>query len=197
MDITVSGRHTEISDTLRRVTEEKLSRLERFVDMDHAEVHFAKQKNPRIPESDICEVTLVGHGHHVRAKVAAADAFAAIDRATEKLEQQLSRLKSKLLDRYHGGIRGSRSATVAATSAGHINALGPSDDRTAGEQSSPVPRIVKKKRFAIIPMSAEEASQRMALLGHSFFFFTNSATGRAAVVYARDDGDIGLIDDTR
>ena len=57
------------------------------------------------------------------------------------------------------------------------------------------PRIVKAKRFAIHPMTAEEAVDRMGLLGHGFFFFTNIETSRAAVVYRRDDGQVGLIDE--
>jgi putative sigma-54 modulation protein len=58
-----------------------------------------------------------------------------------------------------------------------------------------VPKIVKVKRFAPMGMTADEAAQRMDLLGHGFFFFTNLDTGRAAVVYGREDGDIGLIDE--
>ena len=57
------------------------------------------------------------------------------------------------------------------------------------------PRIVKSKRFAMFPMSAEEAVERMELVGHGFFFFTNAETSRAAVVYRRDDGNVGLIDE--
>ena len=45
------------------------------------------------------------------------------------------------------------------------------------------------------PMSAEEAVERMELLGHGFFFFTHEVTSRAAVVYRRDDGHVGLIDE--
>ena len=56
-------------------------------------------------------------------------------------------------------------------------------------------RIVKSKRFAMMPMTPEEAAQRMDLLGHGFFFFTNLDTRRAAVVYRRGDGDVGLIDE--
>ena len=56
-------------------------------------------------------------------------------------------------------------------------------------------RIVKSKRFATMAMTPEEAAQRMDLLGHGFFFFTNIDTSRAAVVYRRDDGDVGLIDE--
>lgn len=56
-------------------------------------------------------------------------------------------------------------------------------------------QIVKSKRFAMFPMTAEEAVERMELLGHGFFFFTNAETSRAAVVYRRDDGHVGLIDE--
>jgi putative sigma-54 modulation protein len=34
----------------------------------------------------------------------------------------------------------------------------------------------------------------MDLLGHSFYFFNNAESGMAAVVYRRNDGDVGLID---
>ena len=43
-------------------------------------------------------------------------------------------------------------------------------------------------------MTPEEAALQMELLGHEFFFFTNAETGRAAVVYRRNDSNIGLID---
>ena len=67
----------------------------------------------------------------------------------------------------------------------------PPDDDNADE---PAPRIVKTKRFEIKPMTPEEASLQMDLLGHDFYFFTNSETERAAVVYRRSDGYVGLID---
>ncbi len=56
-------------------------------------------------------------------------------------------------------------------------------------------RIVKMKSFAIGTMPAEDAVLQMDLLQHDFYFFHNEETGQAAVVYRRDDGDIGLIDD--
>ena len=57
-----------------------------------------------------------------------------------------------------------------------------------------VSKIVKKKQFVIDPMTADDAVLQMELLGHDFFLFTNAETGRSAVVYMRDDGDVGLID---
>ena len=56
------------------------------------------------------------------------------------------------------------------------------------------PRIVKAKTFQVKPMTPQEAALQMELLGHDFFFFMSSETERATVVYRREDGDIGLID---
>ena len=68
----------------------------------------------------------------------------------------------------------------------------PEADREDDER---IPVIVKSKRFYLAPMSTEEAVLKMDLLGHGFFFFINAETNRSAVVYKRDDGDVGLIDE--
>jgi putative sigma-54 modulation protein len=71
----------------------------------------------------------------------------------------------------------------------------PLDDDDEDEQQDSGPaRIVKTKEFTIKPMTAEEALLQMDLLGHDFFLFTSSETGRAAVIYRRNDGNFGLIE---
>ena len=45
---------------------------------------------------------MYGHGHQVRAKVATADQFAAVDTTVAKLETQLHKLKNRLVAKYHG-----------------------------------------------------------------------------------------------
>ena len=198
MEITVSSRHTETSEALRSSTIEKISRLSRFLEgMDRAEVHFSEHRSRRNTDKAVCEVTLEGHGHHVRCKVGATDGFAAVDKAVETLEHQLHKLKTKLLRRSHTQSRrrakgdvesnGSRSARAAAAT------VFDDDEDTDGASESP--RIVKTKRFTIKPMTPAEAVLQMELLGHDFFFFTNADTERAAVVYMRADGDVGLIDE--
>ncbi len=194
MEVTVSRRHTEVSDNLRLVAEEKIGRLDRFVDgLEHAEVHFWEHKNPRVADKEVCEVTIAGQGHHVRCKVQAPDGFVAIDRACDKLEHQLHKLKTKLKRRQQGSPRRQKAVDLG----GAALPGGPTaDDSTAGPDDGEAgPRIVKSKRFAMMPMTPEEAVGRMELLGHGFFFFTNIDTSRAAVVYRREDGDVGLIDE--
>ena len=58
MDVIVSGRQMDVSEKLRQLTEDKVSRLGRFLDMERAEVRFSREKNPRIANPELCEVTL-------------------------------------------------------------------------------------------------------------------------------------------
>jgi len=195
VQVTVSRRHTEVSEALRVMAEEKIGRLGRFVDgLDTAEVHFWEHKNPRIADKEVCEVTIEGHGHHVRCKVQAPDGFQAVDKAYDKLEHQLHKLKTKLSRRNHGRPKAHKKVDAL----GAVAVVEPAVIDEALETDDAVdtgPQIVKSKRFAIHPMSADEAAERMELIGHGFFFFTNVETSRSAVVYRRDDGNVGLIDE--
>ncbi len=183
MQVNISSRRTVVSDRLQDLTESKLGRLDKYVPgLERADVHFCEERNPRIADKEICEVTVLGHGHHVRTKVTAPDPYTAIDLAIEKLEHQLYKLKSKL---HRHEASGEQSIRLD-------DPLPISGDIPVEEEN--VSTIVKKKQFAIEPMSAEDAVLQMELLGHDFFLFTNSETDRSAVVYLRDDGDVGLID---
>ena len=97
MEITISSKGVDPSEALVTAARLKIGRLPRFVDgMELARVHFAEEKNPRIADKETCEVVMEGHGHQVQCKASAPDRFAALDRAVEKLEHQLTTLKSKL-----------------------------------------------------------------------------------------------------
>jgi putative sigma-54 modulation protein len=193
VDVDVSSRNIELTDALRSAAEEKIGRLTRFLDgMDRAEVHLLEEKNPRIADKkDVCEVTMAGHGHHVRVKVAAADPFAAIDLAVNKLEQQLHKLKTKIVSRNHP--RTARPPVADGVEAEAETATGA--EAEADTEVIDPDRIVKSKQFVMKPMTPEEAVLQMDLLGHDFYFFSNSDTGKAGVVYRRRSGDIGLIDE--
>ena len=189
MDIAIRARNVEVSERLRATVEEKLGRLQRFLDgMERAEVRFSEERNPRIVEKEVCEVTMHGHGHIVRAHAAAPDSFTAVDRVVDKLEHRLEKLKGKLVGRSHArrhspGLPGSRALDGPVPAADELDA-----------DEEPGLRIVKTKQFAIKPMTPEEAVLQMELLGHDFFLFSNADTSAAAVVYRRKDGQIGLID---
>jgi putative sigma-54 modulation protein len=189
VDVSVSSRNIALTDALRSAAEEKIGRLSRFLEgMDRAEVHFIEERNPRLAgKKDVCEVTMAGHGHHVRVKVAAADPFAAIDLAVDKLEHQLHKLKTKVVSRNHP-----RRERLPVPPLVDDDGFAPPPE---GDDPVDPDRIVKSKSFVMRPMTPEEAVLQMDLLGHDFFFFSNADTGKAGVVYRRRSGDIGLIDE--
>ena len=53
--------------------------------------------------------------------------------------------------------------------------------------------IIKNKKFALNPMSVEEAILQMNLLNHDFFMFFNIEQNGVNVVYRRKDGKYGLL----
>lgn len=190
MQIAIRAKHVELTDPVRQAVQEKVARLDRFLDgLERAEVAFTEERNPRIAEKECVEVTVFGHGHIIRAKASAPEHLTAVDRVIDKLEHRLEKLKGRLLGRSHPRRHGSVELTSRLTSstseAGSLED-DPDDDGQA--------RIVKTKKFDMKPMTPEEAALQMELLGHDFFFFTNAETDRAAVVYQRNDGQIGLID---
>ena len=184
MEVTVSGRHTTVSESLRRQAEDKIGRLDRYLNgMDRADVHFWEENNPRIGNKEFCEVTMEGHGHHIRCKVSAPDGFTAVDLAVDKLERQLRKLKTKVQKKKRGRERPQIPPDLVPDS------LIQDDD----DLPEPVYSIVKAKRFKVKPMDRGQASLQMDLLNHDFYLFIDSETDMASVVYRRDDGDVGLI----
>jgi len=188
LEIAVRARHVEVPDYVKAHTQERLDKLEKFLGMDHAEVRFTEEKNPRIADKEVCEVTLHGHGHVVRAKASATDILAAVDRAAGKLEHSLEKLKGKLMGRSHPrrpNHNGS-AASMATVAEGGIEPIEDPEDTSS--------RIIRTKSFDMKPMTPDEAALHLELIGHAFFLFTNSENGRSGVVYHREDGDIGMIE---
>lgn len=184
MEVKISSKRTEITPRLEDYATEKVDRLERFVDgLDTGEVHFVEETNPRIANRILCEVTVEGHGHHVRSRHNAPDGFAAVDGAVDKLERQLRKLKTRLIARWQAGADDELLAAAGVPVA------------EAEEEEPPPPRIVKSKKFHIDTMTPEEAVLELELVNHEFYFFHSSETNRAAIVYRRRDGNFGLIDE--
>lgn len=186
MEVVVVGRHTDVSAELRTSAEEKVSRFARFAnDIRRVEVDFDETRNHRVSNPHRCEMLVHLTGHLIRGRGDAVDASAALDRAAERVEQQMRRLHDRRKTRRESRRDGGPGRAVR--SAGDSDAEPVAD---GGEAA-----IVKIKRFAVKPMSADEAALQMDLLGHDFYLFTSSENGRAAVIYRRRDGDLGLIEE--
>ena len=57
------------------------------------------------------------------------------------------------------------------------------------------PVVVRRKKFALVPMNEAEAIEQMQLLGHdNFFIFFDADANRMKVLYRRRNGTYGLIE---
>ena len=89
MDVVVTGRHCEISESFRGHVTEKLTKLEKH---DHhimrVHVEVDCEPNPRQHDRAVhVELTAFSKGPVIRAEAAADDKMGALDRALDKLEQ--------------------------------------------------------------------------------------------------------------
>jgi putative sigma-54 modulation protein len=183
MDVVFRGKNVKVSEPLRTAATEHLAKLDRYANgFARAEVDFSEERNPRIADNQRCEVLVHVKGHLLKAHASATEPFAALYAVCDKVEHQVKRLKDKRVARVHP--RRIRTERV------EVPFLDEEEDQ---EEPQPA-RIVKTKEFTIKPMSAEEALLQMDLLGHDFFLFTSSESGRAAVIYRRNDGNFGLIE---
>jgi len=123
--------------------------------------------------------------HLVKGGAAGTEHVIALERALDKVEEQMRRLHGRRVGRRNGSRARSESAAAAAAA---------STIATTDEPESTERVVVKSKQFDVKPMDVEEAALQMELLGHDFFLFTLADTGRCAVVYRRRDGNLGLIE---
>ncbi len=157
--------------------EKKVTKLQRyFKDEADAVVTFSVEKN-----RNKVEITVHGANTYFRASESTSDMFASIDACVSTIERQIRKNKTRLAKR----LRTDAFVRTPETMSSFVPDE-PEDDL----------QIVRVKRFNLKLMSREEAVMQMNLLGHGFFAFRDEeADGAFAVVYKRNYGGYGLIED--
>lgn len=199
--VNVLARNCEVETELREHFEEKLGGLQRLWPK-------TTEINVRVSEERgryTAEVTLISGGLITRSEERAGNLRQAFDNAAEKLEGQLKRYKQKARARKrrhdnrddvagtvlnptlpHNGVVPVANSTISLSSEEETDDS--ATDETQGDE------LVRVKRFALKPMSPEEAALQMDLLGHSFFVFRDAENDQVSVVYRRRSGGYGLIE---
>ena len=102
MQVTVTGRNLDVPPAVKAQAVAKLTKVERLLpNLLDLEIVFWEERNPRIAQPIMCEVTLRSKGTTMHAQAAASDLLAAIDAVQEKLVEQVRRQKDKLVTRTH------------------------------------------------------------------------------------------------
>jgi putative sigma-54 modulation protein len=179
MDMTVTGRHVDITPAIREYAEKKL---------DHIEIDF-----PRILSAHyILEVDKFRHiaelvlqcGNHItiEAREVSEDLYASIDRVVDKVARQMLKYKAKI--QRH---RPRKAVAFSVDEQVMTHDLHEEDGTT---------QIVHTEKFAIKPMFVDEAVLQLELSDRQFLVFLNAETEKVNVMYRRKKGDFGLIEPT-
>ena len=185
MEIQIKSRNGKVSERQRTYIEEKLHKLERYLDgIGVVLVDLAKTQQRGVGDVHITQITLhMPQGTILRAEERDPDLLKAVDSLHDSLQRQLTRFKDKHYRR--GKIR---------REGGEVVVVGENGAQPEPiDENNPIPQLVKTKAFAYKPMYSDEAIEQMELLGHTFFVFTDAETNQVNVVYRRHDGNYGLI----
>lgn len=179
MKFTFTEKKVHLPKALHNYAEKKVGKLERYFKTDsEANLVFSVEK-----DRNKVELTIRSGATILRVAESTSDMFASVDAAVTSMERQLRKHKTRLEKR----LRQDAFTRVIPQE----------------EQSTFVPdvveeskfEVVRTKKFPIKPMTVDEAILQMDLLGHTFFAFKNDDTGAFSVVYQRNDGGYGLIED--
>ena len=206
MELTIQGRNVTISDRFREYVETKVARFEELGDkVQRIEIKVLKE-NPQPGHDGMrVEATVIGRGPVVRAEARGDDKQAAFDSAYAKLIEQLRRARDRR--KIH---RGNHRPTVVHEATAALPVLPISDrpyaspeELSAAESeafdteyalSEDVPPVeIRRKSFPAERMSADQAIDRMELVGHDFFLYIDSATDEPSVAYRRKGWEYGVI----
>ena len=176
MKFQYSEKKVKLPGNVHAYAEKKVMKLARYFEEDaEALIVFSVEKN-----RNNVELTVHGAGTWFRASESTSDMFASIDATVGTIEGQIRKNKTRLARRLR---QDAFARTVEETS-------------FAVEEPEEDLSIVRIKQFSFKSMTREEAVLQMNLLDHNFFAFRDAeADGAFAVVYRRNDGGYGLLED--
>jgi len=179
MQVIITGRHMEVTNALREYVTTKIEKLGKYLNILEAHVILSVEKYRHT-----AEVTIQAKRTKIHGQEETGDMYQAIDTVIDKIEKQIKKRKEKITSRRPKSVGEAGSP-----------ALGSVEPEVSGGLLPP-PRVIRAEKFAVKPMSLDEASLQMELSQDGFLVFLNQETDQINVLYKRDDGNYGLIEPT-
>jgi len=178
MRLELTGRHLRITPALRRLVEDGLEKLDRLLHNSAVSMQIVLSQEKYRHR---VEATLHARGEHfLHGTGSGRDWEVALNQALARINQQARRVKGKWEERRRRGAAAAKAAPAPARAA-------------AGEEGQPV-RIIRARRYAVKPMSIDEAAVEVGAARDAFIVFRNAENDAVTVLYRRPDGHLGLIE---
>jgi putative sigma-54 modulation protein len=181
MQVNITARHLELTNSLADYVRKKVEKCERYFDhLVWAQVILSVEKYRQVAE-------IVIHASKItfRSKEESIDLYAAFDLAIDKIEKQLKKHKEIAKIHRKESPRGV-AAVKGAPAAANLAAFADVDTSKH--------LVTEVRRFDVKPVSIQEAINEMELMGYTFYMFLNAETSLINVVYHRDNGSYGLLE---
>lgn len=193
MDLTVTGRHIQVSQQLRERLDDRLDKVSQLAPTIHrVDVVVTHERQARNSES--VEVTCYGRGPVIRAEASADDKYAALDAAFDKLTERLRRAADRRrVSRGKRADTGDAPAEVAQAQVAQAQVAGAPEPLDVAGPFGDSPIEVREKVHTSSPMTLEDALNEMELVGHDFYLFHDAETGKPSVLYRRRGWSYGVI----
>jgi putative sigma-54 modulation protein len=176
MRLELTSRHFTLTPGVSRLVERHLAPTLRVLNDDaiSAQVTLSRERSRYR-----AEVTLHARGEQfLHANGVGPDVAAALGAAIDKIDTQAHRLKGKREARKRRRVRVRPDTAPAGL---------PSDDLQ-------VVRIVRARRYAVKPLTVDDAALEVGQTPDSFVVFRNTSNDAIAVLFRRRDGHLGLIE---
>ena len=170
MKIQITGRHLEVTPTLKEFIKTRLQKIEKYsFKITEALVVLDVEKYRHH-----AEITLFLNGLTFLAEDETEEMYATIDKVADKLEKQVKKHKEKVTHHRDKGGKKQLPEEIEL-------------------ETSLLSRIVKEKAFQLKPQSRESALLQMESLQKDFFIYLDDFQGKINVLYRRKQGDFGNI----
>ncbi|MEY8467504.1 ribosome hibernation-promoting factor, HPF/YfiA family [Faecalibaculum rodentium] len=176
MKVNITGKNITVTQAIADKINKKLAILNKYFIIDDEDT--ANVLIRTYPDKQKIEVTIPTRFAILRTEVADDDLYKAIDRAIDKLEDQIRRQKTRIEKKKNHSPLSEAFIDVELY-----------EDAPVDEDE-----VVRTKSIVPAFMSLDEAIAKMELLDHDFFIYTDDETRKIAVVYRRREGGYGLIE---
>lgn len=184
MQVSMTGRHVELTDPLKQYVREKLQHLKHSFDQV-VDVHVVLSVEKFRQR---CEISIQANRLNIHGSHETEDMYASIDGVVDKLNRQLKRYRAKM--RKHQASPENDSPAIQVSH--HIIATSSEEGELAADQA---PEVLEMTRMAAKPMSVDEAVMQLELSdAQPVFIFTNQDTNSMNVLYRRGDGRLSWIE---
>ncbi len=182
MNITVTGRHVDITDAMKEHAKEKTLKLEKYAPNLILDAHIIMDIEKY---RHIVEITLKGKTFTIHAKEETGDMYSAIDILISKLEKKIRSIKEKLQDHHK------KSTQEAEKQVMHLISSQMKDDK----------KLETEKQISIVyekiddkPLFVEDAVIKLQETHNHFLAFINAETNKVNVAYKKSEKEVGIIE---